>query len=188
MHRSTRETAADRSSTARAASSGSTPSSIRSRAAAREWPSPPPATSCAPSAIRSAVRRVSLEVLRGAERLASVVTIAERARHPERFADRVSPDRNAVARLGVLALDLDDAVAQLLPPLRARAGVVVATAGGRAEPDPLLAGDVIYSVNQEPVSGVERLREVLAQLKAGSPVVLQVERGGELRFLVIEPE
>ena len=56
------------------------------------------------------------------------------------------------------------------------------------EPDPLLAGDVIYSVNQEPVSGVERLREVLAQLKAGSPVVLQVERGGELRFLVIEPE
>jgi len=131
---------------------------------------------------------VSLEVLRGAERLAYVVTIAERAGDPERFADRVSPDRNAVARLGVLALDLDDAVAQLLPPLRARAGVVVATAGGRAEPDPLLAGDVIYSVNQEPVSGVERLREVLAQLKAGSPVVLQVERGGELRFLVIEPE
>jgi S1-C subfamily serine protease len=90
--------------------------------------------------------------------------------------------------LGVLALDLDDAVAQLLPPLRARAGVVVATADGRAGPDPLVPGDVIYSVNQEPVSGVERLREVLAQLKPGSPVVLQVERGGELRFLVIEPE
>ena len=131
---------------------------------------------------------VSLEVLRGAERLTYVVTVGERLGDPERFADRVSPERNAVARLGVLALDLDDTVAQLLPPLRARAGVVVATAGGRSEPDPLQPGDVIYSVNQEPVSGVERLREVLAQIKPGSPVVLQVERGGELRFVVLDPE
>jgi serine protease Do len=131
---------------------------------------------------------VSLEVLRGAERLTYVVTIAERVGDPQRFADRVSPDRNAVARLGVLALDLDDAVAQLLPPLRARAGVVVATADGRAGPDPLLPADVIYSVNQEPVSGVESLRQALDHVRPGAPVVLQVERGGELRFLVIEPE
>jgi S1-C subfamily serine protease len=47
---------------------------------------------------------------------------------------------------------------------------------------------VIYSVNQQPVSGVEKLREVLAQLTPGSPVVLQVERGGALRFVVLEPE
>jgi serine protease Do len=131
---------------------------------------------------------VTLEVLRGAERLTYVVTIAERAGDPERFADQVSPERNSVARLGVLALDLDEAVAQMLPPLRARAGVVVATADGRAGPDPLLPGDVIYSVNQEPVSGVESLRAVLAQLKPGSPVVLQLERGGELRFVVLDPE
>jgi len=131
---------------------------------------------------------VSLEVLRGAERLSYVVTIAERLGDPERFADRVSPDRNAVARLGVLALDLDDAVAQLLPPLRARAGVVVATADGRSGPDPLLPGDVIYSVNREPVSGIESLRQALARLAPGSPVVLKVERAGELRFVVMEPE
>jgi len=106
----------------------------------------------------------------------------------DRFADRASPDRNAVARLGVLALDLDDAVAQLLPPLRARAGVVVATADGRAGPDPLLPGDVIYSVNQEPVTGVESLRQALDRVRPGAPVVLQVERAGELRFLVVEPE
>jgi serine protease Do len=131
---------------------------------------------------------VSLEVLRGAERLSFVVPIAERPGDPERFADRVSPERNSVARLGILALDLDEDVAQMLPPLRARAGVVVATAAARSEPDPLLPGDVIYSVNQEPVSGIEKLREVLAQLKPGSPLVLQVERGGALRFVVLEPE
>jgi serine protease Do len=131
---------------------------------------------------------VSLEVLRGAERLTYVVTVAERLGDPERFADRVSPERNSVARLGVLALDLDETVAQMLPPLRARAGVVVATADGRTGPDPLMPGDVIYSVNQEPVSGVESLRQALDRVRSGGPVVLKVERGGELRFLILEPE
>ena len=131
---------------------------------------------------------VTLEVLRGAERLTYVVTVVERLGDPERFADRVSPERNSVARLGVLALDLDETVAQMLPPLRARAGVVVATADGRTGPDPLLPGDVIYSVNQEPVSGVESLRQALDRVRSGGPVVLEVERGGELRFLILEPE
>ena len=131
---------------------------------------------------------VTLEVLRGAERLTYVVTVAERLGDPERFADRVSPERNSVARLGVLALDLDETVAQLLPPLRARAGVVVATADGRTGPDPLMPGDVIYSLNQEPVTGVESLRQALDRVRSGGPVVLKVERGGELRFLILEPE
>ena len=131
---------------------------------------------------------VTLEVLRGAERLTYVVTVAERLGDPERFADRVSPERNSVARLGVLALDLDETVAQMLPPLRARAGVVVATADGRTGSDPLRPGDVIYSVNQEPVTGVESLRQALDRVRSGGPVVLKVERGGELRFLILEPE
>ena len=131
---------------------------------------------------------VSLEVLRGAERLPFVVPIEERPRDPARFADRVSPDRNAVAGLGVLALDLDENVALLLPPLRAKAGVVVATADGRAGPDPLEPGDVIYSVNQDPVTGVESLRQALARVRSNAPMVLKVEREGELRFLVVEPD
>jgi len=131
---------------------------------------------------------VNLDVLRGTERLTFVVPIEERPRDPARFADRVSPERNAVAGLGVLALDLDDSVALLLPPLRAKAGVVVATADGRAGPDPLEPGDVIYSVNQEPVTGVESLRQALGRVRPSAPVVLKVEREGELRFLVFEPE
>jgi serine protease Do len=132
--------------------------------------------------------RVSLEVMRGTQRFPCVVTIAERPGDPERFADRVSSERNAVARLGILALDLDDSLVGLLPSLRAQAGVVVATADGRSGSDPLQSGDVIYSVNQEPVAGVEKLREVLARLKAGDPVVLQIERDGVLRFVTVEPD
>jgi len=131
---------------------------------------------------------VSLEVLRGAQRLSFVVPVAERPGDPERLADRVSRERNTVERLGVLALDLDEEVVRMLPPLRGGAGAVVATAAGRADPDPLRPGDVIYSVNQEPVAGVEALRAALARIKPGASAVLQVERGGELRFVVLDLE
>ena len=131
---------------------------------------------------------VSLEVRRGDERPTFGVRIVERPGDPERFADHVSPQRNAVESLSVLALDLDDALALMLPGLRARTGAVVATADGRSGSDPLLPGDVIYSVNQETVSGIDSLRAALARLKPGSPVVLQVERSGELRSVVVEPE
>jgi serine protease Do len=131
---------------------------------------------------------VRLEVLRGEQRLSFVVPVVERPGDPERFADSVSSDKNSVQGLGVLAVDLDDALARLLPRLRARAGVVVATADVRASADPLLPGDVIYTVNQQPVTSVERLREAMARVGPSAPLVLQVERAGELRYVVVEPE
>jgi serine protease Do len=130
---------------------------------------------------------VSMEVQRGEERRTFVVAVAERAGDPERFADRVSAERNAVPRLGVLGLDLDDAVLAMLPALRARAGVVVATADRRSGAG-FLPGDVIYAVNQESVTGIESLRQVLGRIEPGAPLVLQVERGGELRWVVVEPD
>jgi serine protease Do len=131
---------------------------------------------------------VNLEVLRGAEKRTFVVTVAERAGDPARFADRVNPDKNAVERLGILGLDLDDEeLASLLPSLRARAGVLVAASDPRAGAG-LLPGDVIYSINQQSVKGVVSLREALGRLAAGAPLVLQIERGGELRYVLVEPE
>ncbi|HKC11224.1 MAG TPA: trypsin-like peptidase domain-containing protein, partial [Vicinamibacteria bacterium] len=97
---------------------------------------------------------VSLDVRRGTQTQTFLATVTERARDPERLADTVSPERNAVPRLGLLALDLEEVQAQLPGPLRAKAGVVVAAAtpDGSSGADPLLPGDVIYSVNQEPVA------------------------------------
>ena len=109
-----------------------------------------------------------------------MVTVAERAGDPERFADRVSPEKNAVERLGILGLDLDDDDrAAMLPGLRARAGVVVATADPRGGRGALVPGDVIYAVNQDSVTGIETLRQALARVKAGTPLVLQA--GAERR-------
>ena len=76
----------------------------------------------------------------------------------------------------------------MLGPLRARAGVVVAAAAPNSgsEQDPLKPGDIIYTLNQQSVTGVEGLRALLAKIGVGEAAVLQVERAGELRFLAFE--
>ena len=114
--------------------------------------------------------------------------MVERPRDPARLAELVTPERNVVARLGILGLDLDDNVAAMLGPLRARAGVVVAAAAPDSGSlvDPLRPGDVIYTVNQQSVTSVEALRAALARIGLGEPVVLHVERAGELRFIAFE--
>ena len=52
--------------------------------------------------------------------------------------------------------------------------------------DRLRPGDVIYTLNQQSVTGVDVLRALLAKVSVGAPVVLHVERQGELRFLAFE--
>jgi serine protease Do len=133
-------------------------------------------------------RELVLELRRsGASRIARVVAV-ERPDDPARFSLRVDAEKDRVHGLGILGLDLSDELLGLLPPLRARAGVVVAaaTADGAPTVDPLLPGDVIYSVNDRAVSSLAQLREALAALAAGAPCVLQLEREGALRYLVVD--
>jgi serine protease Do len=131
---------------------------------------------------------VILEVLRGTERRTVAVAVVERPSDATRLADLVSPERNVVARLGILGLDLDESLQRMLGPMRARAGVVVAATapGGGSTEDPLRPGDVIYTLNQESVTGVEVLRGLLAKVSVGDPVVLHVEREGSLRYIAFE--
>ena len=85
-----------------------------------------------PHAVGDAVR---VEVLRGTERRTVPVAVVERPDDATRLADLVSPERNVVARLGILGLDLDESLERMLGPMRARAGVVVAaTAPGGGPP------------------------------------------------------
>jgi len=128
---------------------------------------------------------VSLEVLRGTDRLTLRVAVYERPDDPDRFAEMLSPERNLVPALGILALDLDENVLGLLPGLRAKAGVLVGARSGDAADwqDPLRAGDVIYTLNDASVTSVEALREGLSHKKPGDPVVLRIERAGKLRYV-----
>jgi S1-C subfamily serine protease len=66
----------------------------------------------------------------------------------------------------------------------------VAAGGAEALPgyDALQAGDVIYSLNDEPAPSLAALRVILAQTSGGGPLVLHVERAGELRYIAVEKQ
>ncbi len=131
-----------------------------------------------------------IEVLRGETKLDYSVTLIERSDDPQRFADLVTGPDNLVSRLGVVGVSLKGELKQMLPDLRIPSGVVVAAKTPTAA---LLGegpqtGDVIHSVNGQPVKDVAELREKLRGVKRGAPVVLQIERDGALSYLVLESE
>lgn len=133
---------------------------------------------------------VTLEVLRGSEKLTVQVSVIEREDDPERFARLVSPERNLIPKLGILGIELDSKIAKMLSPLRKETGVVVATRAADAPywENGLLPGDVIYAINGDPVTGLSELRSAVADLKTFDPVVVQVERRGQLMFIAFEVE
>ena len=139
---------------------------------------------------RSPGETVTLAVRRGPESLDVPVKVVERPEDPDRFASRVTPERNLILRLGVLALELDDELRRSLGPLRGDEGVLVAArSGGTAgAEDELRPGDVVYAVNGVPVRGLAELRSAVARPAAGEPLVLHVERSGRLVFVVVETE
>jgi serine protease Do len=131
---------------------------------------------------------VRLEVLRAGQKTLFTVGVDEREDDPERFADYVTPEQNLVPRLGVLAVDLDRRVRALLPSLRLPGGVAVAALA----PSPsnsgeeLRVGDIITAVNGTLIAGLSDLREAIDALEPGAACVLQVQRGGQLRFVAFE--
>ncbi len=131
---------------------------------------------------------VTLGVRRGDVMLSLPVPVVERMEDPNRFASLVTPERNLIPRLGILGIEIDPSVARLLPSLRGEDGVVVASRAALAPPDGPEAGDVIYAINGVSIRGLAELRSAVAKLEVGDAIVLQVERGGRLRYLAFEME
>jgi serine protease Do len=134
--------------------------------------------------------KVSVEVLRGADRLTMDVSVTAQDDDPQRFADMVNPEKNLIPKLGILGVEIDRKLAPLLPDLRKQYGVVVAAraAGAEGLDVDLRPGDVIYAINNEPTSTVAALTGALSQIKSGDAVVLQVERDGQLMYVAFEME
>ncbi len=138
---------------------------------------------------RSVGDHVILEIRRGEIDKIIKVEIRERPNDPGRFADMVSPERNLIPRLGILALDLDETISRMLPPLRVKTGVVVANRANLLyEQDELLPGDVIHFVNNQEINSLEELKAFVGSLAAFDAVVFQVERRGQLKYISFEME
>ena len=133
---------------------------------------------------------VTLEIQRDSQELTFRVRVMERSDDAGRFAGMVTPEKNLVPRLGILGIDVDSKVAQLLPPPRKLGGVLVALRSPNAPywGEGFVPADVIYAINGEEIKNLDHLRTQLAGINSGDPAVFQVQRGDELRFIVLELE
>lgn len=134
--------------------------------------------------------QVRLEITRAGRDMVVAAEVVERADDPGRFASLVTPEQNLIPRLGVLALEINEDIANMLPPLRKDGGVVVAARSIDAPhwEGGLYPGDVIYEINNKPVTSLSDIRAVLDGLKTYDPIVVQVERESQLMYIAFEVE
>lgn len=132
---------------------------------------------------------VQLEVLRGKEKKAVQIEAIEAPAGVDKLSDLI--DQNSlIVSLGIFAVDFSKSVTEALPNLRSSSGIVVV---GKTDYDPQIdadldVGDVIRFMNKKPVGSVTQLRNALDRMKPGDPVVLQVERDGQFRYVTFEIE
>jgi serine protease Do len=138
---------------------------------------------------RAAGAVATLDIVRGKETLRLPVAVDERGDDPLRFATLVTREQHLVARLGVLAITLDDTLRGELGLGASDAGALVAArAGEEAVEYGIQPGDLIVAVNRGRVSSLTDLRQAVTTLPARAACALQVLRQGQYFFLAFEFE
>jgi serine protease Do len=128
--------------------------------------------------------KVHLEVLRGKLRLAFDVPVVEQPHDMDQVSSHADPEKNLVLPLGILGVEIDDRIVRMIPSLRDPFGIIVAArAAGAGAEIPLAAGDVIRTLNGEPMTTLDRLRGALKALPPGSAVALQIQRDERLLYI-----
>ena len=138
---------------------------------------------------RAAGAVATLDVVRGKETLRLPVAVDERGDDPLRFATLVTREQHLVARLGVLAISLDDTLRGELGLAASDAGALVAArAGEEAVEYGIQPGDLIVAVNRARITSLNDLRQAVTKLPARAACALQVLRQGQYLFLAFEFE
>ena len=132
------------------------------------------------------VMRVS--ALRGSDKVEAEVIVRIQADDPNRFREMIADKSTPVPGLGILAADIDETLLKMISELRKPAAVLVAAlvAGTPESEADLAPGDLIISLNGKTVPNVAGLREFLGSLQTGSPIVLQIQRNDQLKFVALE--
>lgn len=127
---------------------------------------------------------VHLDLLRGKDRFAFDVKVMEPPHDMDQIAALADPEKNLVPTLGILGVEIDKKIAALAPDLRDPFGILVAArAAGASVEVPLNSGDVIRTLNGQPMTTLDRLRSALKALPPGAPVALQIQRDQKLLYL-----
>jgi serine protease Do len=127
--------------------------------------------------------KVHLDVLRGKDRLAFDIPVMDPPHDMDQVTALADPEKNIVPMLGILGVEIDKRIASMAD-LRDPFGIIVAArSAGAAVEVPLNAGDVIRTLNGQPMTTLDRLRAALKALPSGAPVALQIQRDQKLLFI-----
>jgi serine protease Do len=134
--------------------------------------------------LRDSTDPVRLVVMSGGKQQTLSITPVEVRSDFDSVSSMADPEKNLVAELGILGVEIDQRIAATSTGLRDPNGViVVARAAGRASEVPLQPRDVIRRVNNSKISTLQELRDALRALTPGAPVTLQIQREGRLTYV-----
>jgi len=131
---------------------------------------------------------ITLVIQRGDARLTVSARVKEQSAPWDPLASLASPEKNLIPRLGILCIEIDKNVARLLPGLRRSYGIIVAARASQGQTQllDLQQGDIIQAVNNLPIAVLSSFQEMIAGLKHGDAVVLQIERASRLQYIAFE--
>ena len=127
--------------------------------------------------------KVHLEVLRAKEKLAFDVPVVEPPHQMDQIASLADPEKNLVRPLGIIGVEIDKKLASAIEDLRDPFGIIVVARSSEGADIPISVGDVIRTLNGQPMTTLDRLRSAIGALKPGAPVVLQVQRDQRLLYV-----
>lgn len=134
--------------------------------------------------LRDSAEDVQLVVLRGSAQQSFSVPAIEVKSEFDAVSGMADAEKNLIAPLGILGIEIDEKIASVAKGLRGRYGIIVAArAAGATTEVPLAVGDVIRDLNGRPMNTLETLRSTLRSLPAGAPITLQLQREGGLIYL-----
>jgi serine protease Do len=133
---------------------------------------------------------LKIDVLRGAHTRSFNVAVKVYHERVDDLADIPDLQKSLVGKLNIFVTDLDKKLRPVLPGTHSDSGVVVVAqiSGPNALETGLEAGDIILAVDRTALQTTAQLETLVQNLRAGDPVVLQVERKGKLQYLAFEME
>ena len=133
--------------------------------------------------LRETSDNVKLVVLRGGSQQTLGMNAIEQRSDLESLSAMADPEKNLVAELGILGVEIDPQVAANATGLRDPFGIiVVARAAGPVE-TPVQPRDIIRQINAKQVTTLQGLRDAVNAIPRGAPITLQIQRDGRLLFV-----
>ena len=134
--------------------------------------------------LRDSNEDVQLVILRGNVKQNFSVPAVEVKNDLDDVSALADPEKNLVAPLGIVGIEIDERIASMAKGLRGPYGIIVAArAAGATTEVPLAVGDIIRDLNGRQMTTLDTLRSTLRSLPTGAPVTLQVQREGRLMYL-----